>query len=110
MAPVPPFEFFAKRTGEASDYLRSKYDRRLRAFRDHRFKYVWASDGQEEFCDLVTDLSESCNLVGIEGKKITEFRQYREASEYKHKGDEEEVSPAELDQDVVKRMKGLGYL
>jgi len=110
LAPAPPIELFFKWAATASDLLRSKYDRRLRAFRDHRFKYVWAFNGQEELYDLVTDPGESCNLVGTEEKKLTEFRQYREAWEYKHRGDEEEMSLTELDQDVMKRLKGLGYL
>jgi len=110
LAPVPPIEFFFKRTGIASDLLRPKYERRLRAFRDHRFKYVWDFNGQEELFDLVTDPGESSNLAGTEEKKLAEFRQYREAWEYKHRRDEEEISLTELDQDVLKRLKGLGYL
>jgi len=110
LAPVPPMEFLSKRVGTASDLLRSKYNYRLRAFRDHRFKYVWASNGQEELYDLVTDPGESCNLAGTEEKTLSEFRQYREAWESKHRKDEEETSLTELDQDVLKRLKGLGYL
>jgi len=110
LAPVPPMEFLSKRVGTASDLLRSKYNYRLRAFRDHRFKYVWASNGQEELYDLVTDPGESSNLAGTEEKTLSEFRQYREAWESKHRKDEEETSLTELDQDVLKRLKGLGYL
>jgi len=110
LAPVPPFEFLSKRTGKASDLLRSKYDRRLRAFRDHRFKYVWASNGQEELYDLVADPGESFNLAGTEEEKLAEFRRYREAWEDEHRRDEEEISLTELDQDVLERLKGLGYL
>ena len=110
LAPAPPIELFFKWTSTASDFLRSRYDRRLRAFRDEGFKYVWSFNGQEELYDLAADPGESCNLVGTEGKKLIEFRGYREAWEYKYKGDKEEVSPTELDQDVIKRLKCLGYL
>lgn len=41
-----------------------KFDRSLRAVRDTRFKFVWASDGERGLFDLQADPTEQVNLSG----------------------------------------------
>ena len=78
LAPSPPVETLARWASVVPDSLRSQYERRLRAIRGPRFKYVWASDEQEELYDVVADPDESRNLVDEMESTLAEFRHYRQ--------------------------------
>ena len=52
----------------------SIYARRLKAVRTEEFKYIWASDGQDELYNIRQDPAELNNLIETKPDKARELR------------------------------------
>jgi len=70
--PVQVFERWWKRH---PDFDVRPFDRRWKALRDDRYKYVWASDGRDELYDYVNDPDEQHNLITRMPEKAAELKQ-----------------------------------
>jgi arylsulfatase A-like enzyme len=88
----------------------SRYDRTLRAVRASNYKYIWASDGQDELYDLGKDPQEEQNLISAELEATSHLRASLEEwlGSFKHAAMGRES--VELDTLTIKRLEDLGYL
>lgn len=88
------------------------YRRELRALRQGSFKYIRASDGQEELYDLSNDPAEQLDLAAADPDRIAAFRrmhdEYRSdlTAEPAPLGDRSDLR---LDADVATSLRALGY-
>jgi arylsulfatase A-like enzyme len=88
----------------------AQYDRVLRTVRTLDAKYIWGSDGKDEFYDLHKDPREEHNLIATETASASQFRSLLEAwlGSFKHAASGREN--VELDDLTIKRLEELGYL
>lgn len=105
--PIPQLEPFKRKVPEF-DY--SKFNRGLRAIRTDEFKYIWSSNGKDEFYDLTRDPGENSNLINNGLEKIEELKM--ELKKWVEKNEQQVLSPKEkeIDESIAKRLKALGYL
>ncbi len=85
-------------------------DRRLRAIRTARYKFIWSSDGRHELYDLLSDPDELNNIVGLERATAERLNamlaEWTQSFEHAHpSADEPEVTP-----EVEERLRALGYI
>lgn len=107
LEPQPPLSVLQKRY---PGFDGARYNRTLRAIRTEQYKYVWASDGQDECYDLSVDPHEEQNLIA---RQATKARQLRAILEEKLGTFTPTVLTQEsldLDQVTLKRLEQLGYL
>jgi arylsulfatase A-like enzyme len=82
------------------------------AVQDARYKLLVTADGTRELYDLVEDPGELHNLVDVQGDEADRLSRYLESWHAKTPryqpadGDQ----PTELDPDVIRALKSLGYL
>jgi arylsulfatase A-like enzyme len=105
--PQPPLQVLRNRY---SGFDGSRYDRTLRAVRASNYKYIWASDGQDELYDLGKDPQEEHNLISAELGATSHLRTSLEEwlGSFKHAAMGRES--VELDTLTIKRLEDLGYL
>ncbi len=85
-----------------------KLSRQLRAIRSQRYKYIWASDGEDELYDLEADPGERCNVIEQEGETAVSL-----ANKLQQWLDQNTVQAEEatrLDEAVISRLEALGYI
>jgi len=85
-------------------------DVRQKTIRTRREKFVWHSDENNEFYDLIADPAEQCNLVETEGECVERLRRQLFdwlASVEKFEWDER---PPEIDGNMRAQLRALGYL
>ena len=86
-----------------------QHDRQLRAYITLAHKYIWASNGQEELYDWTVDPGEMNNLIndepGIAGALRSRLDEWVSAH-----GSASEQPTGEIDDAVMERLKGLGYI
>ncbi len=92
------------------DFNCSRLDRRLRALRTERYKYIWASDGANELYDLEKDPAETRNLLVSEPERARFMETQLEAWLASIRPYEGPASEAQCDEIVAERLKGFGYL
>jgi hypothetical protein len=88
----------------------SHYDRALRIVRTSDTKYIWASDGRDEFYDLSNDPQEEHNLITTEAERASQLRVSLEKWLGSFKHADQCGEDADLDQLTIKRLEELGYL
>ena len=88
----------------------SQYDRILRTARTLDAKYIWASDGRDEFYDLRKDPHEEHNLIAAEAARAGQLRASLEEwlGSFKHAA--LGCENVDLDHLTIKRLEELGYL
>jgi arylsulfatase A-like enzyme len=93
------------------------YDRRLLSVRTQIDKYIWSSNGKHEYYDLRNDPEETKNLLNQKLERVTELRavlepwfgRFNDAYEVlKDKIEGREIP--QVDEDVKRRLQGLGYM
>ncbi len=86
----------------------SKFSRQLRAINTGRYKYIWASNGENELYDLQTDPGELCNIIADEPETAvclaTELQTW--VDQHTLPGDDEGL----VDEAIVNRLEALGYI
>jgi len=107
---------FGRSTRSLSTTL-EKYNRRLISIRTKDKKFIWASDGIDEFYDLKSDPYEMKNLAGSDDPSLTELRERLEpwlkAFQEMYQRKKEKINGAkklELGSDIKERLRKLGYL
>lgn len=86
----------------------ARNDRRLKALRDGRFKYIVASTGEQELYDVVKDPGEVNDLANSEPQRCGEMRErlFRTLPAF----EQECTAPAEMEKRLRRRLEALGYL
>jgi len=86
-------------------------NRRLKAFRTERYKLIWASNGRHELYDLQTDPYETYNLINELPDIASELeaRLMEWCNSFEPANTLEDDVP-EMDEQVVERLRSLGYL
>ncbi|HET7743268.1 MAG TPA: sulfatase [Gaiellaceae bacterium] len=83
---------------------------RMRMVRDVQHKLIWRSDGKHELYDLTADPGERSNRVlsepALAGRLIGELDAWEQSLEADALG----TSAAEYDDEVLERLRGLGYI
>lgn len=94
-----------------------KYNRRLISIRSKDKKYIWASDGRDEFYDLESDPSESRNLVNSNDPLLTESKEklkpWLKAFQEIYLRNKEKINGVkkmEFTYEIKDRLRKLGYL
>jgi arylsulfatase A-like enzyme len=107
LEPQPSLPALRKRFPE---FAGTQYDRTLRTLRTRDAKYIWASDGRDEFYDLRRDPHEEHNVIATEAGRAGELRtalaEWVKAVEPAAVAHEQ----AELDALTLKRLEELGYI
>jgi arylsulfatase A-like enzyme len=88
----------------------SHYDRALRTVRTSDTKYIWASDGRDEFYDLSKDPQEEHNLITTEAERASQLRVSLDKWLGSFKHADQCGEDADFDQLTIKRLEELGYL
>jgi arylsulfatase A-like enzyme len=88
----------------------SRFDRALTMIRDNRYKYIWASDGKHELYDHASDPAEEHNLIEVLPHIATDLQMRLEEWRRGLKPAAPSVEEPEFDQEVVERLRALGYL
>jgi arylsulfatase A-like enzyme len=88
----------------------TQYDRTLRTLRTRDAKYVWASDGRDEFYDLRADPHEEHNVIATEAMRAGELRAALEQWVAESASAPVGQETTELDALTLKRLEELGYL
>jgi len=94
-----------------------KYDRQLISIRTREAKYIYSSDGKDEFYDMKKDPNELNNLIYSKDPRIVElkeklrpwlndFTSLYDKKRYESKGE----SKVKFDEEMKKRLKQLGYI
>lgn len=91
----------------------SVYDRQLLAIRSSRYKFIWASDGRHEFYDLVKDPGEQNNLIAVGGEVLNRLREdllrWYDSLPKRDREATPSLAGPDLDREVTKRLRALGY-
>lgn len=94
-----------------------KYNRRLVSIRSKDKKYIWASDGRDEFYNLKSDPHESKNLVKSKDPSLTELKEkmkpWLKAFQETHQRNKEKINgkqKLEFSSEIKERLEKLGYL
>jgi arylsulfatase A-like enzyme len=90
-----------------------KFDRKLRAVRNDRYKYIWTSNGEDELYDLYSDPEERINIANAQSEVLKELKMTLERWLKNLKVLEHRQKVWELDkedEEVIKRLQSLGYL
>jgi arylsulfatase A-like enzyme len=97
------------------------FERRLKCILDDRQKYIWSSDGREEWYDLAADPCETNNLAGSLGRTpsgnredepgagFERLEELLKAQEHLWIEVETENAP-QFSEEMIKRLRSLGYL
>jgi arylsulfatase A-like enzyme len=107
LEPQPPVGILRKRYPE---FDASRFDRTLRTVRAEGYKYVWASDGNDELYEVASDPGEERNLIDTEPDVAARLRKSLDewlASFSPASASDEEL---ELDAAMRHRLEDLGYL
>ena len=101
-------EALRKRVPDAKDVI-ERYDRGLRCIRTRKHKLIQATDGHHEFYDLDQGPEELENRYGRgpEGARPFEEKLAEWLSSFEVEGTGD---APDLDEDMKKRLEGLGYL
>jgi arylsulfatase A-like enzyme len=88
----------------------SRFDRSLTMIRDAQYKFIWASDGRHELYDRTSDPSEEHNLrdelPAVAAERHARLENWRASFEQTVPT----TAAPEFDEEVVERLKALGYL
>lgn len=86
----------------------SQYFRDLRCYRTLEAKYIWSSDGQHEFYDLLQDPGEGHNLYGSDQRSTLLASQFQKwhSTLSPHVADQHQPG---FDKDTWEKLKALGY-
>jgi arylsulfatase A-like enzyme len=107
LEPCPPLRSLQKRY---PGFDGSRYDRKLRAIRTPRYKYIWASDGRDELYDVASDPGETMNMIEAIPQVAAELRAEMEGQLSAEFIQVDSVENIALAEDIRKRLEGLGYL
>jgi len=90
----------------------SHYDRKLRAVRTSRYKYIEGSDGSMELYDLRSDPDEQCNLANERPNDLARLQRIlRREFQMRVESQDSEKSGSIIDDSiVVERLRSLGYI
>jgi len=96
-------------------YDLSEFDRSLRCIRTPKWKFIWSSDGKCELYDLIDDPGETKNVIYEKSSKAKELQEVmtiwdRENSNLKEMDLSKRLAGHELDREITKRLRSLGYL
>jgi arylsulfatase A-like enzyme len=91
------------------DFDYSRFDRALRSARTTRWKYILASDGQEELYDLEQDPNESSNLAGERPEVCAELRARIQDRLPDREDTTEGVYTAHEEAAILAHLRELGY-
>ena len=69
-----PVQLFERILRKVPDFDVRRYNRSQKAWRSTREKYIWASDGRDEYYDLQSDPCELRNLVAMRPERVRELR------------------------------------
>jgi arylsulfatase A-like enzyme len=94
----------------------NKFNRRLLSVRTKDKKYIWASDGNDEFYNLASDPSEKRNIVNSTDASLTELREiakpWVKGIQKKYFSKKEKINGAknlEFTSEIKDKLKRLGY-
>ncbi|MEW5988260.1 MAG: sulfatase [Chloroflexota bacterium] len=92
-------------------YNWQQYDRAVRSLRREDYKYIWTSDDRPELYDLKADPGETNNLAAAQPELAAEMQgQMDEWLASINQSDRSAQPVQELSEDVLERLKDLGYL
>lgn len=86
------------------------YDRALSALRTYRWKYIQGTDGSEELYDLENDPNEQKNLARVETQRALELQEHLSGWKAGLQVFDRQARHADVDEVIVERLRGLGYL
>ncbi len=108
ISPIPTMEALKRRVPESTDVI-YKYNRGLCSIRTQRFKLIHATDGNHEFYDLRQDPDELNNRYAESPEELRPLEELLTRWLASFRAKEKREAP-ELDEDIKKRLEGLGYL
>jgi arylsulfatase A-like enzyme len=106
--PVADIQGLKRLTPGIDKSLCAKFDRSLKCIRSSSFKYILASDGEEELFDLVKDPDESTNLVAGLPEQARLMRSLLSTAVGSQTSEAEQTT-TKFDEDTKKRLQDLGY-
>jgi len=95
------------------DFDRSPFDRRIRALREGRHKFIWSSDGRHELYEMDADPDEARNLAAAQRERVAERE--RALAAWSEEGAAPIVGAgdsgeSELDEEMRAELRALGYV
>jgi arylsulfatase A-like enzyme len=106
--PVADIEGLKRLAPEIDKSLYMKLDRSLKCIRSASFKYILASDGEEELYDVTKDSEESENLAAELPEQARLMRSLLSAT-LGSQTREAQPTVTKLDEDIKRRLQDLGY-
>ncbi|ELY45115.1 sulfatase [Natronorubrum sulfidifaciens JCM 14089] len=108
VAPQPSIERLEARFGEIPDRVRA-FDRRLRAVRTAKHKYVRGDDGFERLHDIESDPLEHVDIAADGPEQVRALRERLE-ERFEPLADAEPAAAVEMREGTKERLADLGYL
>lgn len=99
--------------GPQAGMMPAAYNRELKTVRDAEFKYIWASDGNDELYHLTEDPDELNNVLAAHPKKAQELRQQLQDWLNSFEVPDLTATSAEvpaIDEATRQQLKALGYV